>query len=79
MTYRERKLRRRRSRPLGGILIGLLVLLTVVAIGALGVGGYVLAVAGDTPDIEELKPRDDGATSSIFAADGTRLGFVQSD
>ncbi len=79
MTYRERKLRRRRSRPLGGLLVGALVVLTVLVVGALAVGGYVLAVAGDTPDIEELKPRDAGATSSIFAADGTRLGFVQSD
>jgi len=63
----------------GGALLTLIVLLTVAAVGALGVGGYILAVASDTPDIEQLDARDAGSTSSIFAADGSRLGFVQSD
>ena len=31
------------------------------------------------PDINDLKPIDKGASSEIFAADGSRLGFVQSD
>ena len=48
-------------------------------IGALSVVGYVLAVAATAPDIDELKPIDKGASSEIFAADGSRLGYVQSD
>ena len=40
---------------------------------------WVLNVAADAPDIDTLKPADSGANSQIFAADGTSLGYVQSD
>jgi len=82
MTYRDRKLRRSRRRGggrLGGALLVLVVLATVAGIAALAVGGYVLAITTSTPDVAELKPNDAGATSVIYAADGSRLGFVQSD
>ena len=45
----------------------------------LSVTGYVLAVAATAPALDELKPIDKGATSVIFAADGSRLGYVRSD
>ena len=80
MSHRERQLRRRRRRNrLSGPLLALVVLGTVVGIVGLSVLGYVVAVASSTPNIGELKPEDAGATSSIFAADGSRLGFVRSD
>ena len=41
--------------------------------------GYVLAVAATAPDLEGLKPADKGQSSVIFASDGSRLGYVQSD
>ena len=42
--------------------------------------GYIVSVAGSAPDIAELKPVDQGATSVVYAADGkTRLGFIQGD
>jgi penicillin-binding protein 1A len=81
MTHRQRQLRRTRRR--GGRrnkgLLGLGVLGLVAAIALLSVAGYVLAVAATAPDLSELKPIDKGETSVIYAADGSRLGYVQSD
>ena len=36
-------------------------------------------MAATAPALDELKPIDKGATSAIFAADGSRLGYVRSD
>ena len=41
--------------------------------------GYVLSVAASAPPLESLKPIDQGTSSAVYAADGTRLGFIQSD
>ncbi|MDQ4130244.1 MAG: transglycosylase domain-containing protein, partial [Actinomycetota bacterium] len=41
--------------------------------------GYVAIVAATAPGLEDLKPNDRGTSSVIFAADGSRLGYVQSD
>ncbi|MFN2617727.1 MAG: transglycosylase domain-containing protein [Thermoleophilaceae bacterium] len=80
MTYRQRQLRRRRRAGRRGPAgIALAVLTISLAIGVLSAAGYVLAVAATAPSIDELKPRNTGATSEIFAADGSRLGYVQSD
>jgi penicillin-binding protein 1A len=51
----------------------------LLAIGALSVVGYVIGIAATAPDIDELKPIDSGQTSTIFAADGSLLGYVASD
>ena len=40
---------------------------------------WVLNVAADAPDIDTLEPADGGSNTQIFAADGTSLGYVQSD
>ena len=40
---------------------------------------WVLDVAPRPRSIDELKPIDKGANSVVFAADGTRLGYVQTD
>jgi penicillin-binding protein 1A len=71
--------RRRRRKRLPGWLLALTVVGCAIGIGALGVVGYVLAVAAGTPDIGEVEPTKVGETSSVYAADGSRLGFVQSD
>jgi penicillin-binding protein 1A len=80
MTYRQRKSRRRRR---GGVrsrvLLALGVLATFLVIGVLSLAGYVLAIASTAPDLSELKPADKGQISVVYAADGSRLGFVQSD
>ena len=39
----------------------------------------MLAIAATAPDLAELKPADKGQLSVVYAADGSRLGFIQSD
>src|SRR5215207_10447530 len=80
MTQRQRKTRRRRRR--GGkskLVLALVVLALAGAVALISVTGYVLAVAATAPALHELKPIDKGATSVIYAADGSRLGYVRSD
>ena len=81
MTRRQRQLRRRKSKPHLRTKAGLAVLLvlTVALIGALSAVGYVIAIAATGPDIEKLKPIDKGESSSVYASDGSLLGYVQSD
>src|ERR671916_39635 len=81
MTHRQRKQRRGRRRRGGAtkFAFGFGVLALIAAIGLMSVAGYVIAVAATAPDLSELKPADKGSNSVIFAADGSRLGYVQSD
>jgi penicillin-binding protein 1A len=79
MTYRQRKQRRRRSTRGKPLFVGMTVIGVVIAIAAMSVAGYVIAVAASAPALDELKPNDKGESSVIYAADGTRLGYVQSD
>jgi penicillin-binding protein 1A len=81
MNHRHRKLRRRRrsSGAKGKVALALGLVATVIVIGVLSAAGYVLAVAATAPDLNELRADDKGEVSVVFAADGTRLGFVQSD
>jgi penicillin-binding protein 1A len=61
------------------VLLGFGVLATVAVIAALSAVGYVLAIAATAPDLSELKADDKGELSVVYAADGSRLGFIQSD
>jgi penicillin-binding protein 1A len=55
------------------------VLATVLVLGAIAAIGYVLHVAGTAPALGTLRPIISYGSSQVFAADGTRLGFIQSD
>lgn len=59
----------------------MLATLAILAGAAAGVAfaGWVVSVVQDTPDIQDLRPRPQGAVSTVYAADGTRLGFIASD
>ncbi len=59
--------------------MGVVVILAVISLGALGLVGWVVDVAASAPDINNLKPRDPGQLSEVFAANGTRLGYIRSD
>ena len=48
-------------------------------IGAIAAVGYVLHIAQSAPALETLRPLVGGGSSQVFAADGTRLGFIQAD
>ena len=56
-----------------GVLLGILGL----ALG--GAAIWALDIANSAPSIDTLKPADDGENSEVFAADGSSLGYVQSD
>src|SRR3712207_1098536 len=79
MTYRQRKARRRRGSRRNPALLVVLVPLLLAGVVAVSAVGYVIAIAADTPPLTELKPRDKGETSVVYAADGSRLGYVRSD
>ena len=79
MTRRERQRRRRRrhGRPLRRALIVIATLLIVAATaGGIAFAGWVVSVVQDTPDIQDLRAEPQGAVSTVYAADGTRLGFI---
>jgi penicillin-binding protein 1A len=63
----------------GSIFLGLGVFGAAFAIAVLSAGLWVLNVAADAPPLGDLKPIDRGTNSVVFAADGTRLGVINSD
>ena len=81
MSRQARQRRRRRNR--GGVsrivVIGFGVLAVTFLLGAGGVLAYVLSVAQSAPTLASLHEILDGASSQVYAANGTRLGFIQSD
>ena len=80
MSHRQRQTRRRRRRGVRSkALLGLGLIGTLIVIAVCTLAGYVLAIAASAPDLSELKPADKGEISVVYAADGRRLGFVQSD
>ena len=54
-------------------------LATVLVLGAIAAVGYVLHVAQTAPALGTLHPIISDGSSQVFAADGTRLGFIQSE
>src|SRR4029450_7845220 len=78
MTYRERKRYRRTHKP-SKVMLGLFVVLLAGVVAVLSLAGYVLSVAASAPPLASLKPIDQGTSSAVYAADGTRLGYIQSD
>ena len=54
-------------------------LATTLVIGVIAAVAYVLHVAQSAPALDTLHPLLSGGSSQVFAADGTRLGFIQSD
>jgi penicillin-binding protein 1A len=78
MTQRTRRQRRR-----GGIGSKLLILFgavfALVGIGAIAVTSWVLDVAADAPSLSTCKPIDRGGNSTVYAADGSKLGVIASD
>jgi penicillin-binding protein 1A len=76
---RQRRYRRNHGGPSRILFLGLGALAMALVVGAIGTAVYVLSVAQSAPSLTSLHPIIDGASSQVFAADGTRLGFIQSD
>src|ERR687894_1513297 len=79
MSRQARMRRRRRNASTGPIFLILGVTAAVIGIGIASVIGYVVSIASGAPSIDRLKPIDPGATSIVYAADGSKLGYIESD
>jgi penicillin-binding protein 1A len=76
---RQRRRRHNRGGPTRMLMIGFGAVATVLVLGTLGAVGYVLSVASSSPALSDLHPLVSGASSQVFAANGERLGYIQSD
>ncbi len=81
MSRRERQRRRRRNKggPQQVLLLGLGLLAAVAGMAVAAVIGWVVSIANTAPKLDTSKPIELGATSRVYAADGTRLGFIQAN
>src|SRR3954453_619360 len=80
MSRRERQRRRRRSHHGSGrvLFLGLGVITAALALTLLGIVAWVIGIAASAPSLRWLAPIPQGQTSIVYAADGQRLGFIQS-
>jgi penicillin-binding protein 1A len=78
MSRRERQRRKRRndSGPAKMIFLTLGLLATCAVIAGIAAVAWVINVANGAPPLNTKKPIQLGATSRVYAADGTRLGFI---
>jgi penicillin-binding protein 1A len=81
MSRRERNRRRRRNQggPHRIIFLTLGLVFTGIAIAGIAAVAWVINVANSAPSLDTKKPIELGATSRIYAADGTRLGFINAN
>jgi penicillin-binding protein 1A len=81
MSRRERNRRRRRNQggPHRIIFLTLGLVFTGIAIAGIAAVAWVVNVANSAPSLDTKKPIELGATSRIYAADGTRLGFINAN
>lgn len=61
------------------IVLALTVLVAIAGVVVAGGAVWVLDVRSSAPSLNSLQPVDRGEVSEILAADGSRLGFIQSD
>jgi penicillin-binding protein 1A len=79
MTQRDRRHRRRRGGAGGKLLfVGLGVAVTL-AVGAIAITQWVLNVAADAPSLAACKRVAGRTNSTLYAADGSRLGVISSE
>jgi penicillin-binding protein 1A len=79
MTQRNRRRQRHRGGAGGKILLVGLGVAALLAIGAVGVVSWVLDVAAKAPSLAACKPIDRGGNSTLYAADGSKLGVIESE
>jgi penicillin-binding protein 1A len=79
MAQRNRRRQRRRGGAGGKLLLVGLGVAALLAGTAAGVISWVLSVAADAPSLAACKAVGRGGNSILFAADGSRLGVVESD
>jgi penicillin-binding protein 1A len=78
MTQRTRRRQRRRGGIGAKLLVVLGVVVVLVTVAVIGVTSWVLGVAADAPPLSSCKPIDHGGNSTVYAADGSKLGVIDS-
>ncbi|HET7444664.1 MAG TPA: transglycosylase domain-containing protein [Solirubrobacterales bacterium] len=78
MTQRTRRRQRRRGGIGAKLLLALGVVLVLAIVAVIGVTSWVLGVAADAPPLSSCKPVDHGGNSTVYAADGSKLGVISS-
>ncbi len=80
MSHSSRLRRRRHGWGPGRyVLLGLLVLLLLGGLAGAAAVAWVIHAADEAPPLSSLKQKEVGEVSAVYAADGTRLGFIQAD
>src|SRR2546423_576966 len=80
MTARARKLQRRSQKSVRNkIFLGLGVILALLLITAGAGAAWVWNVWRSGPNLEDLKPIKKGASSAVYASDGSLMGYIHSD
>jgi penicillin-binding protein 1A len=79
MTQRNRRRQRRRGGVRSKLLFVLGGVVVIAAIAAIWITSWVLGVAADAPSLASCKPIDKGGNSTLYAADGSKLGVIASD
>jgi penicillin-binding protein 1A len=79
MKQRNRRRQRHRGGAGGKLLLVGLGVGALLAIAAVGVVSWVLDVAAKAPSLAACKPIDRGGNSTLYAADGSKLGAIESE
>jgi penicillin-binding protein 1A len=79
MSRQARKRRSGRARGSRILILGAGTLVGALIVGVIAAVGYVLHIADSAPALASLHPLLSGGSSQVFAANGSRLGFIQSD
>jgi penicillin-binding protein 1A len=79
MAQRNRRRQRRRGGARSKLLFVGAGLLVAVGLAGIAVASWVLDVAAEAPSLAACKKVDRGGNSAIFAADGSKLGLIDSD
>ena len=80
MTARARRRHRlTQGGPGKKVALGIGIFLAILCLPVAGAGFWYMDVRADTPPLDTLKPIDKGEVSTIYAADGSRLGVIQND
>jgi len=78
MTQRSRR-QRRRGGARQKLLIAAMALIGVLAIAVTAITSWVLDVAAKAPSLATCKPTSRGANTTLYAADGSKLGVISSE
>jgi penicillin-binding protein 1A len=79
MSRQARKRRRSRGTGKRAVFVAAAVLAIALVVGVIGAVGYVLHVANGTRSLTSRQASIGGGTSEVYAANGHRLGAIQSD